>query len=97
MALAVHLPSDGCVCRANRVAAACARGRACVCGNFADADPTQQSWTAQAEPSSLLASLKLGRNKSWTASEHDVKGAFLYASIPEGRIVIVKHPALWVE
>ena len=30
--------------------------RACVCGNFADVDPTQQSWTAQAEPSSLTAS-----------------------------------------
>ena len=26
--------------------------RACVCGNFAEIDPTQQSWTAQAEPSS---------------------------------------------
>ena len=33
--------------------------RACVCGNFADVDPTQQSWTAQAEPSSLLATIKL--------------------------------------
>ena len=35
--------------------------RACVCDNFAEIDPTQQSWTAQAEPSSLLTSLKIGR------------------------------------
>ncbi|MDP7647743.1 MAG: hypothetical protein QGH82_06730, partial [Candidatus Woesearchaeota archaeon] len=58
--------------------------RACVCGNFADSDPTQQSWTAQAEPSSLLAGLKLGRAEGWTVSKHDVKGAFLNAKIPEG-------------
>lgn len=38
-----------------------AKCRACVCGNFADVDPTQQNWTAQAEPSSLLASWKIGR------------------------------------
>jgi len=71
--------------------------RACVCGNFAEADPTQQSWTAQAEPSSLLASLKLGRNRGWLASKHDVKGAFMHAKIPEGRIVIVSPPDLWVK
>ena len=32
--------------------------RACVCGNFAKTDPTQQCWTAQAEPSSLFAAIK---------------------------------------
>ena len=47
--------------------------RVCVCGNFADVDPTQQSWTAQAEPSSLLSAIKLGRNKGWMMSKHDVK------------------------
>ena len=70
--------------------------RACVCGNFAAVDPTQQSWTAQAEPSSLFASLKLGRVNRWAISKHDVKGAFLNASIPDGRIVIVKPPEQWV-
>ena len=70
--------------------------RACVCGNFAENDPTQQSWTAQAEPSSLLAGLKLGRTQGWTVSKHDVKGAFLNAKIPEGKIVIVSPPEQWV-
>ena len=70
--------------------------RACVCGNFAKVDPTQQSWTAQAEPSSLIASLKLGRTKRWQVSKHDVKGAFLNASLPEGRLVIVSPPEQWV-
>jgi len=71
--------------------------RACVCGNFAEIDPTQQSWTAQAEPSSLLAAIKLGRKKKWMMSKHDVKGAFLNAKIPEGKIVIVSPPEQWVK
>ena len=71
--------------------------RACVCGNFAKVDPTQQSWTAQAEPSSLFASLKLGRVNQWTISKHDVKGAFLNADIPKGRIVVVSPPAQWIQ
>jgi hypothetical protein len=61
-----------------------AKCRACVCGNFASVDPTMQSWTAQAEPSSLIASLKVGRVNRWRASKHDVKGAFLNAKLPEG-------------
>lgn len=69
--------------------------RACVCGNFAEVDPTQQSWTAQAEPSSLIASLKVGRVKRWQISKHDVKGAFLNASLPVGRLVIVSPPEQW--
>ena len=71
--------------------------RACVCGNFAEVDPTLQSWTAQAEPSSLIAALKLGRMRKWRVSKHDVKGAFLNAKIPEGKIVIVQPPAQWVK
>ena len=70
--------------------------RACVCGNFASVDPTQQSWTAQAEPSSMLAALKLGCSREWMTSKHDVKGAFLHARIPEGKIVIVAPPEQWV-
>ena len=71
--------------------------RACVCGNFAGKDPTEQLWTAQAEPSSLLAALKLGRTKNWTASKHDVKGAFMYTPLPEGKLVIVRPPEMWVQ
>ena len=69
-----------------------AKCRACVCGNFSQVDPTEQSWTAQAEPSSLMASLKLGRKKDWTISKHDVKGAFLNAKVPEGKVIIVSPP-----
>ena len=73
-----------------------AKCRACVCGNFADIDPTQQSWTAQAEPSSLLASVKIGRVKGWRMSKHDVKGAFLNAGLPKGRLVVVSPPQQWI-
>ena len=73
-----------------------AKCRACVCGNFSQVDPTEQSWTAQAEPSSLMASLKLGRKKNWTISKHDVKGAFLNAKVPEGKVIIVSPPPQWV-
>ena len=50
------------------------RACVCVCGNFAEKDPLEQSWTAQAEPSSLLASLTVqyrrnGRFPSMTSRE----------------------------
>ena len=70
--------------------------RAGVCGNFAEVDPLQQSWTAQAEPSSLLSAIKMGRAKGWTMSKHDVKGVFLIANIPDGKLVVVMPPAQWV-
>ena len=70
--------------------------RACVCGNFAALDPTAQSWTAQAEPSSLFAGLKRGLHSGWMISKHDVKGAFLNAKLPEGKLVVVSPPAQWV-
>ena len=68
-----------------------------MCGNFAQNDPTQQSWTAQAEPSSLLAAIKYGLRHGFTISKHDVKGAFLNAKIPAGKIVVVRPPAQWVK
>ena len=71
--------------------------RACVCGNIEEVDPTQQSWTAQAEPSSLFGVLKLGRMRRWAISKHDVKGAFLNAKIPDGKLVIVSPPPIWVK
>ena len=69
----------------------------CVCGNFAEKDPLEQSWTAQAEPSSLLASLKVGVQNKWTVSKHDVKGAFLNAHLPKDKLVIVQPPDTWVK
>ena len=71
--------------------------RACVCDNVADVDPTQQSWTGQAEPSTLITSLKIGRVNHWMTSKHDVKGAFLNAKLPEGRLVVVQPPQIWVD
>ena len=73
------------------------KSRACVCGNFATADPTAQPWTAQAEPSSLVSALKFEGNEQWTVSKHDVKGAFLNANIPDGKLVVVSPPKQWVE
>ncbi len=71
--------------------------RACVCGNFENPDPEMRAWTAQAEPSSLLASLKVGSVRGWMRSKHDLKGAFLYADVPEGRVVVISPPSLWVK
>ena len=39
----------------------------------------------------------MGRLRKWQVSKHDVKGAFLNAKIPEGKIVIVQPPAQWVK
>ena len=44
----------------------------------------------------MIATLKLTCNKGWTASEHDVKGAFLNAKLPEGKLVVVRPPDQWV-
>jgi hypothetical protein len=71
--------------------------RACICGNFAKLDPTLQSWTAQAEPSSLLAALKYSRIQKCLISKHDVKSAFMHATLPESTLVIVEPPKQWVD
>ena len=39
---------------------------------------------------------KLAKKRRRTISKHDVKGAFLNAKIPEGKIVVASLPALWV-
>ena len=41
--------------------------------------------------------MKLGRMRKWQVSKRDVKGAFLNAEIPEGKIVVVQPPAQWVK
>ena len=68
--------------------------RLCVAGNFESIDPLAQHWTAQAEPGSLMIALKKGRIKRWVISKHDVKGAFLNASLG-GKLVVVRPPPLF--
>ena len=70
--------------------------RTVVAGNHQAKDPTEQTWTAQAEPSTILITTKLALMKGWSLSKHDVKGAFLEAPIPDGQIIVVQPPAQWV-
>ena len=69
--------------------------RAVVCGNFAPHDPTAQVWTAQAETASVMASLRLAAIRSWEISKIDVKGAFMYAPLPQNMHVVVRAPGSW--
>ena len=66
--------------------------RACVCGNFAQVDPTQQSWTAQAEPSSLLAAVKLGRMRGSKILKHDVGERSLTRPFLKEKRSLCNHP-----
>ena len=70
--------------------------RGVVCGNFEERDPTEQVWTAQAETSSVMSGLRLAQLKHWDISKLDVKGAFMYALLPEGMLIIVRPPRSWV-
>ena len=70
--------------------------RSCIAGNFQQLDPTAQRWTAQAEPSSILAAAKLAAMRGWVISKLDVKGAFLNAPIPAEELILVQPPAQWV-
>ena len=69
--------------------------RGCVCGNFATKDPTERVWTAQAETSSVMTGLRLAQTRRWGVGKLDVKGAFMYASIPEGLLIVVRPPKAW--
>ena len=69
--------------------------RGCVCGNFATKDPTEQVWTAQAETSSVMSGLRLAQSRRWSICKLDVKGAFMYAPIPEDLLVVVRPPKMW--
>ena len=71
--------------------------RAVVCGNFQHKYPTQQLWTAQAEPSSLIAGLRLGLLREWSVGTLDISGAFMYAPLPESVHVLVAPPKAFVE
>ena len=45
----------------------------------------------------MISALKVGVKEGWIVSKHDVKGAFLNAKMPEGRIVVVQPPDQWVK
>eukprot|EP00959_Pyramimonas_sp_CCMP1952_P432125 9049194-Pyramimonas_sp.AAC.1 len=70
--------------------------RGCVCGNFATKDPTEQVWTAQAETSSVMAGLRLAQIRRWSIGKLDIKGAFMYAPLPDDLLVVVRPPKIWV-
>ena len=70
--------------------------RGCVCGNFATKDPTEQVWTAQAETSSVMSGLRLAQVRKWNIYKLDVKGAFMYAPLPDDLLVVVRPPKIWV-
>ena len=70
--------------------------RAVVCGNFEERDPTEQVWTAQAETSSVMAGLRLSQLQQWHVGKLDVKGAFMYAPLPDGMHILCRPPKSWV-
>ena len=73
------------------------KARAVVCGNMEKFNPTQQLWTAQAEPSSLIAALRLSLLRGWDTGAVDVSGAFMYAPLPEHQLVLVRPPRAFVD
>ena len=64
--------------------------RGCVCGNFQRRSPTEQVWTAQTETGSVMSGLRYSQIRRWNASKLDVKGAFMYAPLPDETIIVVK-------
>ena len=71
--------------------------RGVACGNFAQRQPHEQVWTAQAEISSILSALRLAQLRGWAISSMDVKSAFMTADLPPDQLVIVRPPQLWVD
>ena len=59
--------------------------------------PTEQVWTAQAETSSVMSGLRYSQLQKWKVSKLDVKGAFMYAPLPEDLLVVVRPPQIWVQ
>ena len=70
--------------------------RGCICGNFQQKDPTEQLWTAQADTASVMAALRLSQLECWDVSKLDIKGAFMYAPLPDEMLIVVQPPAVWV-
>ena len=65
------------------------------CGNFATKDPTEQVWTAQAETSSVMSGLRLAQLRRWSIAKLDVKGASMYAQLPDDLLIVVRPPKIW--
>ena len=70
--------------------------RAVVCGNYADKDPSEEVYTAQAETASVMLGLKYAQMSGWETWKLDVKSAFLNAPLPEELLVVVRPPRAWV-
>ena len=71
--------------------------RGCICGNVQRRDPHEQLWTAQAEPSSVLSGIRLAQLRGWDVVQTDVKSAFMHSPVPEGVIIVVRPPAIWIK
>ena len=71
------------------------KSRGCICGNFQKKSPTEQVWTAQAETGSVMSGLRYSQIRRWKASKLDVKGAFMYAPLEDGVLIVVRPPKLW--
>ena len=71
--------------------------RGVACGNFAQRNPTEQVWTAQAEVASILSGLRLGQLRGWDACTMDVKSAFMAAKLPSHVKVVLRPPQIWVD
>ena len=76
----------------NRKADGRFKNRGAVCSNLAPRDPCEAVWTAQAEPSSVLSALRLSQLRKWKVTQVDIKGAFMYANLPEGSSSLSDRP-----
>ena len=70
--------------------------RGVICGNFQQKDPTEQVWTAQADTASVMAGMRLAQLRRWNLAKLDIKGAFMYAPLPQDTLIIVRPPAAWI-
>ena len=71
--------------------------RAVVCGDMEEHDPSQQLWTAQAEPASMSVALRLSLLRGWQPGAVDVSGAFMYAPLPEQMLVLARPPRAFID
>ena len=70
--------------------------RGVICGNYQAKDPTEQVWTAQADTASVMTGLRLAQLRNWSIGKLDIKGAFMYAPLPDEMLTIVRPTASWV-
>eukprot|EP00974_Lingulodinium_polyedra_P027905 2696079-Lingulodinium_polyedra.AAC.1 len=63
------------------------QARGVVCSNVSPRGPCEAVWTAQAEPSSVPSALRLAQLRQWKVTQVDIKGAFMYAALPDGVLI----------